>query len=611
MLRRHYTMELTTLSAKNSSKRLSLGSTVYGLDSKLVEKLTEKIPRRQQRYETYRKKVYQFLERPANRIAICYHLLNLVLIVGSIGTSILSTIQSFEDDEFLKNLILYYELALLSWFTVEYLLRIWSCSFLGKYQGVLGKLRFMRSLYMMVDAFVIISTLTTAILSVKTAYFTILRITRFLQIFRILRLDRQRGDIRTMGKVVYKHRKELVTCYFVGFIILFGGTYLIYIVEKVSAEQSTIDNMANGLYWAMITVTSVGYGDISPETWAGKLLTGVFALVGCAFFALPAGILGSGFALQVAKQKKQKRYIKVRNPAAVVLQTFWRNYSVMPKKYQVQATWHYFFPEINGRVVRPECQECLPGIQNIFKPDVFAGLKMEEEIESEELHKFKGFFKKRGKKQPGPNVNSGNGSVPNMEALRRHLAAEQEGRRNLGGRIRKISSLARKKSSHGAELPLCSMINKQYKNSIRFLMKVKLFNSIKTFKNVRYPFVNVQDIMEKNALCHTETLSYLKHIQESLKEFRQEIKDIRVVVSQQKFLNSDQNGEFLHELGNRHEDEVEIEDYGDDDDDNEALLYSGFISNKGVYGNKRTPKVVGHLPPEADGSGDEFLDDFE
>ena len=593
-------MELTPIS-KDASKRLSTGSTVYGLDNKIVEKLAEKIPRRNQKYEFWRKKVYYFLERPENKFAIFYHLLNLVLIVGSIITSILSTIQSYEDNQVLKDLILYYELSLLSWFTVEYFMRVWSCSFLGKYQGIFGRLRFMRTLYMMIDAFVIVSTLTTAILSVKTAYFTILRITRFLQIFRILRLDRQRGDIRTMGKVVYKHRKELVTCYFVGFIILFGGTYLIYIIEKVSAESSTIDNMANGLYWAMITVTSVGYGDISPETWAGKLLTGVFALVGCAFFALPAGILGSGFALQVAKQKKQKRYIKVRNPAAVVLQTFWRNYSVMPKKYQVQATWHYLFPQILGRAVRPECQEYLPGVQNIFKPEIFAGLKMESANDADS-HKFKGFFKKRSKSKP----TTANGSLTStIENLRHQHHAGDEGRRISSGRIRKLSSMSKKKTSQG-EVALCSMINKQYKNAIRFVLKVKLFNSIKTFKNVRYPFVNVQDIMEKNALCHTETLSYLKHIQESLNEFRQEIKEIRLVVSQQKYLGS--NTDLLQGI-QKEEEEEEHEDYGDDD---EALLYSGFISTKQMFGgSKRNSKVVeikNIVGPEGE-SEEEFLDD--
>ena len=55
----------------------------------------------------------------------------------------------------------------------------------------------------------------------------VLRITRFLQVLRVLRMDRQRGDLRTMGNVVIRHKKELITCYFVGFLILFAGAYIV------------------------------------------------------------------------------------------------------------------------------------------------------------------------------------------------------------------------------------------------------------------------------------------------------------------------------------------------------------------------------------------------
>jgi len=480
------------------------------------------------RYLHVRRKVYVFLERPNSNIAISYHLMNLVLILGSIVTSILSTIDTYEDSTTLKNLILYYELALLSWFSVEYIARLWSCSYLGKYKGLCGRIRFMKTLYMAIDLFVIISTLVTAILSVQTAYFTILRITRFLQIFRILRLDRQRGDLRTMGRVVYKHGKELVTCYFVGFIILFGGTYLIYIIEKVGAETSTIDNMANGLYWAMITVTSVGYGDISPETWAGKLMTGVFALVGCAFFALPAGILGSGFALQVAKQKKQLRFIKVRNPAAVVIQTCWRYYSVKSKQEHLEGTWFFFFPRV------PKDEEAnltyfklLPGMQDVLNGK-YAPRSTKSNLDSKTNSPNKGKEKKGGVFNMGKFKQNLNVPRPDGNVQKK---GDRDGSRR-GQRFQKLRRSvrnSRKKSNYqpGDDIPLCNLINNQYKEAIRFVLKVKLFNCIKHFKNVRYPFVNVQDIMEKNTLSHTETMSHLKHIQDEMTQVKLEMRALR------------------------------------------------------------------------------------
>jgi len=346
---------------------------------------------------------------------------------------------------------------------------------------------------------------------VQTAYFTMLRVTRFLQIFRILRLDRQRGDLRTMGRVVYKHRKELVSCYFVGFIILFGGTYMIFIVENVSSEQTTINNMANGLYWAMITVTSIGYGDISPETWPGKLLTGIFALVGCAFFALPAGILGSGFALQVAKQKKQLRFVKVRNPAAVVIQMFWRHYTTSDHgKNQLQATWYYFFPRIfESNDAAPELYIMLPGVNEYLLKNYVKSRGMVESSKESEDNK----TKEKG------------------SAWSRLKAMRNKANTDMGGGQ---SEKKRKNST----LPLSKLLNSQHKEAIRFILKVQLFNSIKTFKNVRYPFVNVQDIMEKSFLFHTETMAYLKHIQDSLNDVKDELKELRTVVESQQLATS-------------------------------------------------------------------------
>ena len=461
------------------------------------------------RYKEIRKEVYLFLERPETKLAINYHLLNLILIIGSIMTNIVSTIEAFEENDILNEMLFYYELALLAWFSVEYLVRLWSCSFLSKYKGFTGRLLFMKTMYMMIDAFVIVSTLCTAILSVQTAYFTMLRVTRFLQIFRILRLDRQRGDLRTMGRVVYKHRKELVSCYFVGFIILFGGTYMIFIVENVSSEQTTINNMANGLYWAMITVTSIGYGDISPETWPGKLITGIFALVGCAFFALPAGILGSGFALQVAKQKKQLRFVKVRNPAAVVIQMFWRNYTTSDHgKNQLQATWYYFFPRIfENHDTAPELYIMLPGINEYL---------------------FNNYVKSKGMVESSK-VSEDNTTKEKGSTWSRLKAMRNKANTGMGP--------SEKKRKHST-LPLSKLLNSQHKQAIRFILKVKLFNSIKTFKNIRYPFVNVQDIMEKSFLFHTETMAYLKNIQIGLNDVKNELKELRTIVESQQLATS-------------------------------------------------------------------------
>ena len=69
-----------------------------------------------------------------------------------------------------------------------------------------------------------------------------------------------------------------------------------------------------------VTLTTVGYGDATPKTWPGKLTASFFAIMGISFFALPAGILGSGFALKVQQQQRQKHVARRRQPAASLIQ---------------------------------------------------------------------------------------------------------------------------------------------------------------------------------------------------------------------------------------------------------------------------------------------------
>ncbi|KAH8022184.1 hypothetical protein HPB51_023034 [Rhipicephalus microplus] len=87
-----------------------------------------------------------------------------------------------------------------------------------------------------------------------------------------------------------------------------------------------------------ITLCTVGYGDTVPVTWPGKLIASFCALMGISFFALPAGILGSGFALKVQQQQRQKHMIRRRVPAATLIQCLWRCYAADENSMSV-ATW--------------------------------------------------------------------------------------------------------------------------------------------------------------------------------------------------------------------------------------------------------------------------------
>ncbi|TKS85871.1 Potassium voltage-gated channel subfamily KQT member 5 KQT-like 5 [Collichthys lucidus] len=163
-----------------------------------------------------------------------------------------------------------------------------------------------------------------------------LRSLRFLQILRMVRMDRRGGTWKLLGSVVYAHSKELVTAWYIGFLVLIFSSFLVYLVEKEFNKDFA--TYADALWWGTITLTTIGYGDKTPQTWTGRLLSAGFALLGISFFALPAGILGSGFALKVQEQHRQKHFEKRRNPAASLIQCVWRSYAADENSVSI-ATW--------------------------------------------------------------------------------------------------------------------------------------------------------------------------------------------------------------------------------------------------------------------------------
>ena len=114
---------------------------------------------------------------------------------------------------------------------------------------------------------------------------------RFLQILRMLHVDRQGGTWRLLGSVVYIHRQELITTLYIGFLGLIFSSYFMYLSEKDAVGpggKTDFYSYADALWWGVITVTTIGYGDTVPKTWMGKIVASCFSVFAISFFALPA-----------------------------------------------------------------------------------------------------------------------------------------------------------------------------------------------------------------------------------------------------------------------------------------------------------------------------------
>uniref|UniRef100_A0A4W5L4B5 Potassium voltage-gated channel, KQT-like subfamily, member 5b n=1 Tax=Hucho hucho TaxID=62062 RepID=A0A4W5L4B5_9TELE len=295
--------------------------------------------RRNVRYRRLQNLLYNVLERP-RAWAFIYHAFVFVLVFGCLVLSVFSTIPAHQD--FSSDCLLILEFVMIVVFGLEYIIRIWSAGCCCRYRGWQGRLRFARKPFCVIDIIVLIASVAVVSAGSQGNIFatSALRSLRFLQILRMVRMDRRGGTWKLLGSVVYAHSKELVTAWYIGFLVLIFSSFLVYLVEnKFNSEFATY---ADALWWGTITLTTIGYGDKTPKTWTGRMLSAGFALLGISFFALPAGILGSGFALKVQEQHRQKHFEKRRNPAACLIQAAWRYYSTdYSTRPYLGATWHY------------------------------------------------------------------------------------------------------------------------------------------------------------------------------------------------------------------------------------------------------------------------------
>ncbi|XP_059254853.1 potassium voltage-gated channel subfamily KQT member 1 isoform X6 [Mustela nigripes] len=224
------------------------------------------------------------------------------------------------------------EIVLVVFFGTEYVVRLWSAGCRSKYVGIWGRLRFARKPISIIDLIVVLASMVVLCVGSKGQVFatSAIRGIRFLQILRMLHVDRQGGTWRLLGSVVFIHRQELITTLYIGFLGLIFSSYFVYLAEKDAVNDSgqvEFGSYADALWWGVVTVTTIGYGDKVPQTWVGKTIASCFSVFAISFFALPAGILGSGFALKVQQKQRQKHFNRQIPAAASLIQTAWRCYA--------------------------------------------------------------------------------------------------------------------------------------------------------------------------------------------------------------------------------------------------------------------------------------------
>ncbi len=176
-------------------------------------------------------------------------------------------------------------------FTVEYALRIWSCVEAEEYEeSVAGRLRFGRSFYSVIDLVAIAPFYISLGIDLR---FT--RVLRLLRVFRLVKAARYFSALRMFGEVFRKKREEIVISLAILGMMTVVTSSLMYYVER-AAQPDVFSSIPSAMWWSVVTVTTVGYGNATPVTVPGQMLGGLVALLGTGMGALPAGFLASGFS---------------------------------------------------------------------------------------------------------------------------------------------------------------------------------------------------------------------------------------------------------------------------------------------------------------------------
>uniref|UniRef100_G1RGA9 Potassium voltage-gated channel subfamily Q member 2 n=1 Tax=Nomascus leucogenys TaxID=61853 RepID=G1RGA9_NOMLE len=255
-----------------------------------------------------------------------------------------------------------------------------------------------------------------------------------------------------------------------------------------------------------ITLTTIGYGDKYPQTWNGRLLAATFTLIGVSFFALPAGILGSGFALKVQEQHRQKHFEKRRNPAAGLIQSAWRFYATNLSRTDLHSTWQYY-----ERTVTVPMYRLIPPLNQL---ELLRNLKSKSGLA----------FRSEPPPEPSPR------SVPPVAAcleglpgaLFRRCALQDPGNRSPGplDPSRPVSfppeaSLPGEDIVDDKSCP-CEFVTEDLtpglKVSIRAVCVMRFLVSKRKFKESLRPY-DVMDVIEQYSAGHLDMLSRIKSLQ--------------------------------------------------------------------------------------------------
>jgi len=234
-----------------------------------------------------------------NAVNKAYNIAMLILIALNVLAVILETVPGL-----FQSYKLYFdvfEVFSVFVFTVEYVVRLWVCTEDPKYRSpVMGRIRYALEPLALVDLF----SFLPFYLPFVSVDLRFIRAVRLIRLFRVLKMGRYSESLNTLTRVIKAKKEELAVTLYAGLILLVIASSFMYLIEH-EAQPEVFSSIPDAMWWGAVTLTTVGYGDVYPKTMLGKMLGALIAILGIGLFALPAGIIASGFAVELQNKSKE------------------------------------------------------------------------------------------------------------------------------------------------------------------------------------------------------------------------------------------------------------------------------------------------------------------
>ena len=250
-----------------------------------------------------RKRVFEIIEigAPEDYVSRLYDFFNSMSIVVNLTVSVMYTFQTTREKY--GTVLLTVEAVTVAFFAVDYLLRLWTAKFLRpKLSEGLALRRYIFSFNGIVDLLSFLPYYLPVFFPAGAVAFRMFRVVR---IFRLFRINAYYDSLNIITEVITSKRQQLFSSVFIISVLMLAASLCMYSLEH-EAQPDVFTNAFSGIWWAVSTLLTVGYGDIYPITYTGKIFSIIITFLGVGMVAIPTGIISAGFVDQYSRIKRLK-----------------------------------------------------------------------------------------------------------------------------------------------------------------------------------------------------------------------------------------------------------------------------------------------------------------